>query len=95
MKTDDKLKTLFSYQDFIKDSDLINMKREVEKSDCRILSDDELEHASGGMIPPLIIGQVVTISTLDGKTKTGIVSDFNADRILVDSVGWVNKDDIK
>ena len=46
MKTDDKLKTLFSYQDFIKDSDLINMKREVEESGCRLLSDELLNAIS-------------------------------------------------
>lgn len=94
MKTDDKLKTLFSYQDFIKDSELINMKREAEDGGFRLLSDDELACASGGVIPIIFVSQFVSVATLEG-VKTGKALDFSGDKVLIENIGWVDKKDIQ
>ena len=97
MKTSDKLKTLFDYQEFVKDSDLICMKADAENVNC-VLTDDELAMASGGSptgVLPIIfaqaqlVGVVAGVNTANGIVKGNVV-DVKGAKVLVDSVGWVD-----
>lgn len=97
MKTSDKLKTLFDYQEFVKDSDLICMKTDAESINC-ILTDDELAMASGGSptagVMPIIFAQSILNLTINVNMPTGTIKgkiiDVNGSKILVDSVGWID-----
>ena len=100
MKTSDKLKTLFNYQEFEKDSDLIFMKAEAENYGNNLLTDEELAMVSGGSqneVMPIILGQqLIGASVIVASTSgpiTGNVVDVEGSRVLVDSVGWVNLED--
>ena len=97
MKTSDKLKKLFDYQEFEKDSDLIHMKADAENCGNILLTDEELAMASGGSpngVMPIIFGQEllglnVAVIAPSGTTRGNIV-DVEGTKVLVDTVGWVD-----
>lgn len=94
MKTSDKLKSLFEYQEFVKDPDFICMKADAESINYA-LSDEELAMASGGLSndnnieKAELIGRRVIVHTANGEISGNII-DVDKTRVLLDSVGWVD-----
>ena len=91
---DKKLKTLFSFQEFIKDPELLSLKEETEGKYGTLLTDSELELAFGGQgDQTIIINSIVSFNTKDG-IKQGKVIDINPSQYNIEGYGWINKEDI-
>ena len=92
---DKKLKTLFNYQEFEKDGELISMKEEAECRYGSLLTDDELGLSFGGnnvgFLP--IIFDTVNFHVGE-EIKQGKIIDVKKNQYLIDNYGWINKNDI-
>lgn len=95
MKTTDKLKLLFDYQEFAKDSDFVNMKIDAENY-RKELTDEELVAASGGKpnLMPIITCGIIVQVLLPSGTASGKIVDVRNDEVLIENIGWVNKNNI-
>lgn len=90
---DNLLKTLFSYQDYEKDPDLLRLKEETEDKYSGLLTEDELAFAVGGNSEYSILEKEVKVK-IGGTELIGKIVDIKPDMVLVDTVGWVDRKNI-